>query len=75
MTTTADSHADINILESVLAEQKQWFVDFAAQNLWLDQLERATIDFDQSLSTFAEGDSGRGFLLDNYIVKHPVMLR
>lgn len=62
MATTLDTNANINILEAILAQKKHGLVYFATQNLRLHQLQRTSIDLDQTLSTFAKRNGCSSFL-------------
>jgi len=49
--------------ELVETEDKDWLVDLEAEDLWLNEGERASVDLDEALAGLAVGDSGRGLLL------------
>lgn len=49
--------------ELVETEDKDWLVDLEAEDLWLNERERASVDLDEALAGLAVGDGGRGLLL------------
>ena len=49
--------------ELVETENKDWLVDLEAEDLWLNERERAPVDLDEALASLAVGDSGRSLLL------------
>jgi hypothetical protein len=61
-TTTVDTDANINVAEAFLAEEKNNFVDLELHDLGFKELDRGTIDTNETLSALAVSDGGGGFL-------------
>ena len=49
--------------ELVETEDKDWLVDLEAEDLWLDECKRLSVNLDQALALLAVGDCGGGLLL------------
>ena len=62
VTTAARAHANVDVGELLLAHQQHGLVDLGAQDLRLQQVQRLTVDLDQTLAALADGDGGGGFL-------------
>ena len=62
LTTTTDTDADINVGETLLAEEEDGLEDLQAEDLRLDQLQRDTVNTDHALSGLAVSDGGGRFL-------------
>jgi hypothetical protein len=63
VSTTANSHTDINIGELVKANNEERLVDLEAEDLRLDKLERSSIDLDETTAGLAVGNGGGRLLL------------
>jgi hypothetical protein len=61
-TTTVDTDANVNVAETFLAEEKNDFVNLELHDLGFKELERGTIDTNETLSALAVSDGGGGFL-------------
>jgi hypothetical protein len=61
-TTTVDTDANINVAEAFLTEKKNNFVDLELHDLGFKELDRGTIDTNETLSALAVSDGGGGFL-------------
>jgi hypothetical protein len=61
-TTTVDTDADVNVAETFLAEKKNNFVDLEFHDLGLEELNRGSIDTNETLSALAVSDGGSSFL-------------
>ena len=61
-TTTVDTDANINVAEAFLTEKKNNFVDLELHDLGFKELDRGTIDANETLSALAVSDGGGGFL-------------
>lgn len=62
LTTTTDTDADINVGETLLAEDKDGLEDLQAEDLGLDELKGDTVDTDHTLSGLAVSDGSSRFL-------------
>jgi hypothetical protein len=60
--TTGDADADVQVGELVEADNEEGLVDLEAQDLGLNELQRAAVDLDQALTSLGLGD-GSGRLL------------
>jgi hypothetical protein len=63
VTTSGDPDPDINIGELVEANNEERLVDLEAEDLRLDELERTSVDLDETLTGLAVGDSSSRLLL------------
>lgn len=63
VTTTGDTDTDVEAGELVEADNEQGLVDLGSENGRLNELERAAVDLDQTLSGLGVGDSCRISLL------------
>ena len=59
---TADTDADVDTGEFLLANDQKWLLEFELECLWLNLLEGLAIDLDEALAGLAGGD-GVGSLL------------
>ena len=62
LTTTLNTDADIDVGETLLAEDEDGLEDLEAEGLWLDQLEGNTVNTDHTLSGFAVSNCSSSFL-------------
>ena len=62
MKLTADTDADVDTGEFLLANDQKWLLEFELECLWLNLLEGLAIDLDEALAGLAGGD-GVGSLL------------
>jgi hypothetical protein len=63
VTTTTNAHANVQVGESLAAEQNDRLKNLGAQNLGLHELQRRTVDLDQTTTWTAMSDSDGGFLM------------
>jgi len=63
VSTSGNSDADVDASELVQADNQEGFVDLESQDLGLDEVERLSVDLDQSLTSLAVGDGGCCLLL------------
>ena len=61
-TTTVDANADVNVAETLLAEEKDDFIDLEFHDLGFEEVKRGSVDTDKTLSALAVSDGGGGFL-------------
>ena len=62
VTTTTNTDANIDTLETRVSKKVNRFENFVAKAFWLHILDRLPIDLDQTLTPLAVRDSNRGFL-------------
>lgn len=63
VTTTGDTDTDVEAGELVKTDDQERLVDLGSENGGLNELERAAVDLDQTLSGLGVGDSCRISLL------------
>lgn len=51
VSTTGNSDADIDVGEFLETDNKEWFVDLESQDLWLDEVERLSVNLDESFTS------------------------
>jgi len=61
-TTTVDANADVNVAETLLAEEKDDFIDLEFHDLGFEEVKRGSVDTDKTLSALAVSDGSSGFL-------------
>ena len=61
-TTTTNSDANVEILESLGAKQEDGFPNLETEGGWLKKLKRFAVDFDESSARGGVSDSGRVLL-------------
>lgn len=62
VTSTLDSDPDVHIREPFIPEKEDGFEDFGTERLRLQELNRCTVDLDESGTPLAVSNSDRGFL-------------
>ena len=62
LATARHAHADVDLLEAVLAEQADRLLDLDAQHLGLEHRERSAVDLQQALAGLDVRDGSRVFL-------------
>lgn len=50
LTTTGNTDTDVNTGESVETDDQEGLVDLESQDLWLNQVQRLSVDLNKSLS-------------------------
>lgn len=61
VSTTSNSDADIDVGEFLETSNQEGFVDLESQDLGLNQVQRLSVDLDESFTSLAVGD-GRSSL-------------
>ena len=69
VSTTSNSDTDVDVGELVEANDQEGFVDLESQDLGLDEVERLSVDLDQSLTSLIS------FLSVSYPLVHRVIVR
>ena len=69
VSTSGNSDADVDASELVQADNQEGFVDLESQDLGLDEVERLSVDLDQSLTSLIS------FLSVSYPLVHRVIVR
>jgi len=63
VSTTSNPDADVDACEFVETNDQEGFVDLESQDLWLDEVERLSVNLDESFTGLAVGDCGSSLLL------------
>lgn len=63
VTTTGDTHSDVDVGELVKTNQDQWLVNLESEDLWLNKGDWGTVDLDQTLTLLDVGNSCGRLLL------------
>jgi len=50
VSTTLDAYTDVNVCKGIFTSDKDGLIDLESQNLWLNEVDRRSIDADQAFS-------------------------